>query len=61
MNLIYGLFGLIIFVLDIWAIASVINSTAERNTKLIWIAIIALLPIGGLIAWWFVGPKADYG
>ncbi|MDO5657284.1 MAG: PLD nuclease N-terminal domain-containing protein [Paracoccus sp. (in: a-proteobacteria)] len=60
MSLIYGLFGLIIFVLDVWAIASVINSNAERNTKIIWVIIIAVLPVAGLIAWWFVGPKANY-
>lgn len=60
MGVIYWLFGLIIFVLDVWAIASVINSNAERNTKLIWIVVIAVLPVAGLAAWWFAGPKADY-
>ncbi|MDO5614243.1 MAG: PLD nuclease N-terminal domain-containing protein [Paracoccus sp. (in: a-proteobacteria)] len=54
------LFGIIIFVLDVWAIASVINSNAERTNKIIWVLLIAVLPVIGLIAWWFAGPKANY-
>ncbi|PZO67466.1 MAG: hypothetical protein DI498_03850 [Paracoccus denitrificans] len=54
------LFGVIIFVLDVWAIASVINTDRPMSTKIIWIVIIAVLPVVGLIAWWFVGPKANY-
>lgn len=54
------LFGIIIFVLDVWAIASVINSDAPRNSKIIWVLVIAILPVLGLIAWWFAGPKANY-
>lgn len=61
MNLFNGLFGLIIFVLDIWAIASIINSGATRNSKIIWVLVVAILPVVGLIAWWFAGPKANYG
>lgn len=60
MNLFSGLFGLLIFALDVWAIASIINSNAERNAKIIWVIIVAVLPVVGLIAWWFMGPKADY-
>lgn len=54
------LFGVIIFLLDVWAIASIINTNENTQTKLIWIAIVAFLPVIGLIAWWFAGPKADY-
>lgn len=55
------IFGVIIFALDVWAIASVINSNATTGTKVLWIALIALLPVVGLIAWYFMGPKANYG
>lgn len=55
-----GLFGLIVFVLDVWAIASIINSNATGGRKLLWIAIVVIFPVLGLIAWFFAGPKADY-
>lgn len=53
-------FGIIIFVLDVWAIASVINTNETTGTKILWIAIIAILPVLGLIIWYFAGPKANY-
>ncbi|WP_411957112.1 PLD nuclease N-terminal domain-containing protein [Paracoccus homiensis] len=52
--------GVIIFVLDVWAIASVINTKETTGTKVLWIALIAILPILGLIIWYFAGPKAKY-
>ena len=60
MNIFSGIGGIILFALDIWAIASVINSNAERSSKIIWTLVIAFLPVIGLIAWWFTGPKANY-
>ncbi|SNR32653.1 PLDc_N domain-containing protein [Paracoccus sediminis] len=54
-------FGIIIFVLDVWAIASVINTNVSTGTKILWIALIAILPVVGLIIWYFAGPKANYG
>ena len=54
------IFGIIIFALDVWAIASIINSGESNGTKLIWILLVALLPVVGLIIWWFAGPKANY-
>lgn len=55
------IFGIIIFALDVWAIASIINTNESATTKLIWIALVAVLPVLGLIIWWFAGPKANYG
>ena len=54
------IFGIIIFVLDVWAIASVINTNVSTGTKVLWIALIAILPVVGLIIWYFMGPKANY-
>ncbi|MDO5621014.1 MAG: PLDc N-terminal domain-containing protein [Paracoccus sp. (in: a-proteobacteria)] len=54
------LFWAVVFVLDIWAIASVINTNESTQTKVIWVLIIAILPVIGLIAWYFAGPKANY-
>ena len=51
----------IIFALDVWAIASIINTNESTTTKIIWIALVAILPVVGLIIWWLAGPKAKYG
>ena len=53
------LFGIVILVMDIWAIAQVINTNEGTGTKLLWILLIAILPILGLIIWYFAGPKSN--
>ena len=40
--------GIIIFALDVWAIASIINTNETTTTKLIWIALVAILPVVAL-------------
>ncbi|SMO72080.1 PLD nuclease N-terminal domain-containing protein [Paracoccus laeviglucosivorans] len=49
----------IIFALDVWAIASIINTNVATSTKIIWILLVAVLPVVGLIIWWLAGPKAQ--
>lgn len=56
-----GIIGLIIFALDVWAIAQIINSSADRNMKIIWVLVVAILPVIGLIAWYLAGPKSNLG
>lgn len=53
------LFGIIIFVLDVWAIAQIINTNESNKTKILWILLIIILPIVGLIIWYFAGPKSN--
>lgn len=52
-----GILGLIILILDIYAIVKVFNSGASTLSKVIWALIIVLLPVVGLVAWFLVGPK----
>jgi hypothetical protein len=52
-----GLFGLIILVLDVWAIIKTVQSPAGTGSKVIWVVIILLLPILGLLLWLMMGPK----
>ena len=40
------------------AIAAVVNSGATAGRKLLWIAIIVLLPVIGFVLWYLMGPKA---
>lgn len=52
-----GLFGLIILALDIWAILHVLRSSQEVGIKVLWILLIAVVPVLGLIIWAILGPR----
>jgi len=47
--------GLLILIADIWAIFSILNSSARSGEKLLWIIVVVLLPVLGLILWLLVG------
>ncbi|GJL72861.1 MAG: hypothetical protein NMNS01_20600 [Nitrosomonas sp.] len=51
-----GFFGLILLVLNVWAIVKVAQSSASTGSKVLWIVLILLLPVLGLILWFFLGP-----
>ena len=58
MNMGYnGLWGLLILAGDIWAIINIFQSTESKEKKLIWILVVLLLPLVGLILWFFLGPR----
>jgi len=52
-----GLLGLIILILDVYAIVKVIGSSASTGSKVLWVVLILLLPVVGLILWALLGPK----
>lgn len=52
-----GLLGVVGFLLDVWAIVSIVNSDAERRTKIIWVLVVAFLPLLGFLIWLAAGPK----
>lgn len=52
-----SLLGLIVFALDVWAIASIFNTKIETPQKVLWIALVLFLPIIGFLIWYFAGPK----
>jgi len=53
----YGIIGLIILIFDIIAIFKVFGSSASTGSKILWTLLILVLPLVGLIVWWFFGPK----
>ena len=53
-----GILGLLILIGDIWAIISIFQSGASNEKKALWIALVVLLPVVGLILWYFLGPRA---
>jgi hypothetical protein len=45
----------------IWAIVQVFRSRESTGTKVLWAALIAFLPVLGLIIWFFAGPRGKGG
>ncbi|MCQ4264206.1 hypothetical protein CXK91_20795 [Stutzerimonas stutzeri] len=54
-----GIFGLLILILDIWAIISIIRSDSTSGKKVLWVLLIVLLPVLGLIIWGIMGPRGN--
>jgi succinate dehydrogenase/fumarate reductase cytochrome b subunit len=52
-----SIWGLLILAGDIWAIINILQSSASTEKKLIWIIAVVLLPVLGLILWFFLGPR----
>ena len=52
-----GIFGLIVLVLDIWAIVKTVQSGASTGAKVLWILAILIFPLVGFLAWLLFGPK----
>ena len=53
-----GLGGIILLVLDVWAIVSVIGSAESTGKKVLWILLVLLLPLLGFIIWLIAGPRS---
>jgi hypothetical protein len=52
-----GLLGVLILIADVWAIISIFQSSASNEKKALWIVLVVLLPVVGLILWFFLGPR----
>jgi len=52
-----GLWGLLILAGDIWAIINIFQSSVSNEKKLLWTLVVLLLPVLGLILWFFLGPR----
>lgn len=52
-----GLLGVLLLILDVWAILRTVQSSASAAAKAIWIVIIFVLPFLGLLLWLLFGPK----
>ncbi len=51
--------GIIVLLIDIWAIINVIKSGASTGAKVLWSLGIIIFPVVGLIVWFLAGPKGD--
>jgi hypothetical protein len=52
-----SIIGLLILVADIWAIINILQSKAGVGGKVLWTILVLVLPLVGLIIWYFMGPK----
>ena len=53
-----GIFGLLILIVDVWAIVNVLQSAASTGGKVVWVVVILLLPVLALLIWLLAGPKS---
>jgi len=49
--------GIIILIADIWAIINIIQANTSTGAKILWSLLILILPVIGLLIWFFAGPR----
>ena len=49
--------GIIVLLLDLWAMASVWQTTKTPATKVGWALLIFCLPVIGVVIWGVIGPR----
>ncbi len=54
-----GLFGIIHLAIVVYAFMQIFGSTASSGRKVLWVIIVAIFPVVGIIAWFFIGPRAS--
>ena len=52
-----GIGGVIVLILDLYALLNVFQSRDENLKKAVWAALIIVLPVFGVILWYFLGPR----
>lgn len=52
-----GILGLLILIADVWAIVNILQSNADTGAKVVWTVVVLVLPVLGLILWYFLGPR----
>ena len=59
LNFGYGgsILGVLILIGDIWALINILQSSVGIDKKLLWVVVVVLLPLIGLILWFFMGPR----
>jgi len=52
-----GIVGLLILIADVWAIVNIFSASTSMGSKVFWILLVLLLPVIGLLIWFFAGPR----
>jgi hypothetical protein len=53
----HSLLGLLVLIADVWAIVNVVQSAADTGKKVLWVVLVLVLPVLGVILWFFLGPR----
>jgi len=48
--------ALLILIADVYAIVMIVQSPAKDIEKLLWVLLVLILPLIGVIVWYFAGP-----
>jgi hypothetical protein len=56
-----GIFGIIVLLLDVYAILQIAQSSVDTIKKAMWIVLVLVLPVLGLIIWYLAGPGEKPG
>lgn len=54
-----GFGGMLILLLDLWALISIMGSGASTGRKVVWVLLVFLLPVIGFLIWLVAGPRAE--
>ena len=52
-----GFFGIIHLAIVVYAFMQIFGSNASDGRKILWVVIVAVLPVIGIVAWYFLGPR----
>ena len=53
-----GVLGLLVLIGDVWAIINIAQARVSNGNKLLWIVVVLVLPLLGLLLWYFLGPRS---
>ncbi len=54
----HSIWGLLVLAADVWAVLQIAQSSASNEKKALWIVLVVVLPLLGLILWYFLGPRS---
>jgi succinate dehydrogenase/fumarate reductase cytochrome b subunit len=52
-----GILGMLVLFADVWAILNIFQSASSTGSKALWIVLVLVLPLLGVIIWYFAGPR----
>jgi hypothetical protein len=54
-----GILGVLVLLADVWAILNIFQSATSTGSKALWIVLVLVLPLLGVIIWYFAGPRGS--
>jgi hypothetical protein len=53
-----SIWGLLVLIADVWAIVNIIQSGVVTERKILWVVVVAVLPVLGVVLWFLLGQKS---